>query len=295
MKGGNKVSSMLSVNLFEYWKEITPQLTSIIITTLVICTFSIIFNVKIRKLKDGEELSGFLVLAATMIKSFEDMVVNVMGKKFKHLTPYVMYLFLYILVASIIALLGFEPLTSSLTVTLSMAVVTFVAIYYYGLRYQKFLFFQRYMYNPIDLFTQFVPILSLSFRLFGNIVAGSIVLGLLYATMMSMQTGWFGKAGIANEIWNNHNDIKYWWAGFNFLTTAFLPWLHLYFDLFDGFIQALVFSMLTLSYWANAKNGEHERSSEPVERYNTKKLRVKKIKITTKKYKAKKRKKNYNY
>ncbi|ARU90955.1 F0F1 ATP synthase subunit A [Spiroplasma clarkii] len=212
-----------------------------------------------------------MVLAATMVQSFENMVVGVMGKKFKHLTPYVMYLFLYILVSSIIALLGFEPLTSSLTVTLAMAIVTFVAIYYYGLRYQKFLFFQRYMYNPIDIFTQFVPILSLSFRLFGNIVAGSIILGLFYAVLINLQGKIFGVS-------NAYQD-QLWWAGFNFFSTALLPWLHLYFDLFDGFIQGLVFSMLTLSYWANAKNGEHERSSEPVERYNTKKLRVRKIKI----------------
>ncbi|AHI52396.1 F0F1 ATP synthase subunit A [Spiroplasma culicicola] len=272
--------------VLESWKDITPQLTSIVLTFIIICTFCIVYNVKVRNLKEGQELSGFLVLTESFIMTMENMVVNVMGKKFKHLTPYAMYLFMYIIVSSVIALLGFEPLTSSLTVTLSMALISFIGIYYYGLRYQRFLFFQRYLYNPIDIITQFVPILSLSFRLFGNILAGSIVLGLLYGTLINAQGAIFGFSGIAQEIFDEGDfsaQFTYWWSGFNFLSVALLPWLHLYFDLFDGLIQAIVFTMLTLSYWANAKNGEHEVSNEPVERDNIKKLKIRMKKNKTKK------------
>lgn len=267
------------MDFFGNLNTLTPQLLSLILTTIIICTFCIVFNVKIRNLKDDDELSGFLILSATLITSFENMVVSVMGKRFKHLTPYIMYIFMYIFISSLLALLGFEAHTTSLTVTFSMAIVTFLAIYYYGFRYQKFLYFQRYMYNPLDIFTQFAPILSLSFRLFGNTIAGSIILGLLYSLFINVQGIIFGFDNVANEIWNNNGGVQYWWTGLNLMSAAIVPWLHLYFDLFDGFIQALVFSMLTLSYWANAKSGEHERSQEPVERHNTKKLRIRKLKI----------------
>ncbi|QEH61271.1 F0F1 ATP synthase subunit A [Spiroplasma chinense] len=267
--------------LLESWKDITPQLMSIFLTTIIICTFCIVYNVKIRNLKEGEELSGFLVLTESFIVSMEGMVVNVMGKKFKHLTPYIMYLFLYIMISSVIALLGFEPLTSSYSVTLAMALVSFFGIYYYGLRYQKHMFFTKFIFNPVEIITQFVPILSLSFRLFGNILAGSIILGLMYGTLIGAQGALFGHASASREIWFGaySAQFKYFWTGFNFMSVALLPWLHLYFDLFDGLIQSIVFVMLTLSYWANAKNGEHEKSTEPVERENVKKIKVKKIKI----------------
>ncbi|QBQ07263.1 F0F1 ATP synthase subunit A [Spiroplasma gladiatoris] len=268
----------------ESWKDITPQLLSILLTTIIICTLCIVYNVKIRNLKDGEELCGFLVLTETFVGMMENMVVTTMGKKFKHLTPYAMYIFLYILVSSIIALLGFEPLSSSYTVTLSMAIVSFFGIYYYGLKYQKLLFFMKFAYNPIELLTQFVPILSLSFRLFGNILAGATILGLLYGALINAQGAIFGFKSVSSQIWSEDflAQYRYWWSGFNFLSVIMLPWLHLYFDLFDGVIQSIVFTMLTLSYWANAKDGEHEPASEPVERDNVKKIKMKKVKVDLK-------------
>ncbi|QGS51500.1 F0F1 ATP synthase subunit A [Spiroplasma tabanidicola] len=266
--------------LFESWKDITPQLFSIFLTMIVICSLCIVYNVKIRNLKDGEELSGFLVLTETFIGMMENIVVTTMGKKFRHLTPFAMYIFLYILVSSIISLLGFEPLSSSYTVTLSMAIVSFFGIYYYGLRYQKFMFFMKFALNPIEVITQFVPILSLSFRLFGNILAGATILGLLYGAFTNLWGSFFGAksedgTGIAHDIWDETNlmaQYKYFWTGFNLLSVMILPILHLYFDLFDGVIQSIVFTMLTFSYWANAKNGEHESGPEPTERESDKKV-----------------------
>ncbi|AOG60017.1 F0F1 ATP synthase subunit A [Spiroplasma helicoides] len=278
--------------LTENWNIITPQLFSIVATLIIICSFCITYNVKIRNIKEGEQLSGFLVLTESFITSIENMVVTTMGKKFRHLTPYAMYIFMYILVSSVISLLGFEPLTSSYTVTLSMAIVSFIGIYYYGLRYQKFLFFIKFLHNPIEIFTQFVPILSLSFRLFGNMIAGSIILGLLYGALINAEGAIFGHRGMANEIWGSdfYAQYKYWWGGFNFISVIMLPWLHLYFDLFDGFIQSIVFTMLTLSYWSNAKDGEHsekESSNEHDHTRKAKKIKAKEIKLEAKEIKSK--------
>ena len=262
-------------NLQKNWNLLNPQLISIFLTFIVICTFCIVYNVKIRNKKDGQQLSGFFVLTETFITQVENMIVTVMGKGFKHLTPYAMYIFMYVVISSILAILGFEPLTSSFTVTLSMGLVTFFGIYYYGIRYQKLAFFKKFL-NPVELLTQFVPLVSISFRLFGNMLGGSIFLGLLYGTMIGLQGTIFVKENIAKlveEDW--HRQFTYWWGGFNIFTTALMPWLHLYFDLFDGVIQSIVFVMLTLSYWGNAKDGEHETDGDASESENIKKLKRK--------------------
>jgi len=61
-----------------------------------------------------------------------------------------------------------------------MAIVTFVGIYVVGIRFQKLLFFKKYLVNPLELISQFSPFISLSFRLFGNVLAGSVILGMFY-------------------------------------------------------------------------------------------------------------------
>jgi F-type H+-transporting ATPase subunit a len=40
-------------------------------------------------------------------------------------------------------------------------------------------------------------------------------------------------------------------------TVIITPFLHLYFDLFDAGVQALVFTMLTFSYWSQAMGDEN--------------------------------------
>ncbi|AVP49806.1 MAG: F0F1 ATP synthase subunit A [Williamsoniiplasma luminosum] len=237
------------------------QLISILLTTIVVCSISIVFNVKIRNQKVEERMSGFLVLIEMFITSIENMVVSIMGKKYRKLTPYAMYLISYIVISSLTSLLGIESAMTSYTITLSMGIVTFIFIYYFGFKYQKFAYLKRYI-NPIELFTQFTPLISISFRLFGNLLGGSIIMGLLYAMGIGMQASWGG--GNIVEIWDSTNpnyweaQLQYFWTGFNIFTTLFTPFCHLYFDMFDSVIQAVVFAMLTLSYWAEAMGEESD-------------------------------------
>ncbi|ASP27819.1 F0F1 ATP synthase subunit A [Spiroplasma corruscae] len=251
------VSYLVKDGLFDGWLSLTPQLFSIFLTFIIICTFCIVYNVKIRNHDDSKELSGFLVITELFISKVEGVVISIMGKEHRKLTPYIMYIFMYIVISSVVALLGFEPLTTSYTTTLSMALFTFIGIYYYGIRYQKAAFFVKYLKNPIELIGQFVPLISLSFRLFGNMVGGSVILALLYTALINLEGGFGGIDSVSVGMsvdWLT--QYKYWWTGFNIFTILLMPWLHLYFDLFDGVIQSIVFSMLTLSYWSSAMHGE---------------------------------------
>ncbi|ATZ19048.1 F0F1 ATP synthase subunit A [Williamsoniiplasma somnilux] len=261
--------------LFEGWNKMSQQFTSIILTTIVICTIAITYNVKIRGHKEGERISGFLVLIEMLVSSVENLVVSIMGTKYRKLTPYALYIILYIIVSSLISLLGVESATTSYTVTLSMGLVTFFGIYYFGFKYQKMAYFKKYI-NPIEIFTQFTPLVSISFRLFGNLLGGSIILGLLYSLSIGIQAGFSGNVSILEghtwlnvDIYNSEDswDITwkqqyiYFWSGFNIFTTLVAPMFHMYFDLFEGSIQAVVFTMLTLSYWSEAM-GEEESEGQ---------------------------------
>ncbi|EOA07324.1 ATP synthase A chain [Mycoplasma yeatsii 13926] len=265
---------------FKKWDSFTSSLITIFLVTAFVCTISIIYNKKIRSHKVDEKMSGFLVLINMFVLSVENIVTSILGKKYKKATPYAMYLLSYIFLGSVVSLLGFESQTTSFTVTFSMGLVTFVMIYYFGFKYQRMGFTHRYI-NPIELFSQFTPLLSISFRLFGNLLGGSIILGLLYALLIGFQLSWATESvdnhWISYYIWNPSEfpganeawklQYKYFWAGLNIFTTPLTPMLHIYFDLFDGLIQSIVFTMLTLSYWGEQIQIDEEshKADEAVE------------------------------
>jgi F-type H+-transporting ATPase subunit a len=118
---------------------------------------------------------------------------------------------------------------TSYTTTFAMGLVTFIGIYIFGIKFQRLAFFKRYL-NPLELLTQFVPLVSISFRLFGNILGGSIIMALLYqfSDLISRQVPIIGQV--------------------NFLAGFLAPFFHFYFDIFFGVIQAVIFSILTLVY-----------------------------------------------
>ena len=76
------------------------------------------------------------------------------------------------------------------------------------------------------------PLISLSFRLFGNILGGSIIISLLYY--------------VANKAWALIPII----GEVNLLGSLITPVFHAYFDIFNGVIQAYVFTLLTMLYWS---------------------------------------------
>lgn len=211
--------------------QIMPQLVTIFITTVFIVVISYIYYYKVKRMKADEEPRGIVLVVELVIKSVEKIVVDVLGTKYKNLTIYLLYVMGYILIGNWLSIIGFESQSSMYTVTLSMAMVTFVGIYFVGIKFQKLLFFKKFIINPLELITQFAPLISLSFRLFGNILGGSIILTMLYS--------------VTGIIWGEIPII----GQMNLLIGVMGPFLHIYFDLFAGSIQALIFGTLTLVYW----------------------------------------------
>lgn len=251
---------MFFADISETLWNVTPQLSSIVLATIIICAISIVYNVKVRNYNVNQPMPGFLVLIESFVKSMESMVVTAMGKKYAKLTPYAMYIVMYIFTGSMLSLLGFEPHTTSLTVTLAMGLVTFFGIYYFGLKVQKFRFFRKFL-NPMELIGQFVPLISISFRLFGNILGGSIILGMVYGMIIGMQGSLFnGGDNPAKDIWAGNMKAEYLLAGLNIGSVLITPFIHLYLDFFEGGLQSFVFITLTLTYWSESVEEEESAS-----------------------------------
>ena len=139
--------------------------------------------------------------------------------------PYFAMLFVYLIVANLSGLIGFDAPTSNYSITLAMTLITFILIQYNAFKKKGGLtYIKELVWPPTNILSAISPLISLSMRLFGNILSGTILMGLVYQF-----TGWL--SGMILPV--------------NFLGPILAPVLHAYFDVFAGCIQTLVFVTLS--------------------------------------------------
>ncbi len=129
-------------------------------------------------------------VSEVIISGIEEFMVEVTGEEGRWLFPIAGTVFLYILVCNLIGLVpGFYPPTASLNTTLSCAltVVIFthiIGIKYHGVKYVKHflgpVWWMIPIILPIEIIGHLARILSLSFRLFGNMMGHELVVGILF-------------------------------------------------------------------------------------------------------------------
>jgi len=244
----NAKTPSITSNLF----NILPGLFSILITFIIITVVAVSYRKKLQDKHQTYEPKGIVLVLEIYVMAIENIVIEILGRKYrKPITIYCLFLFTYIMVGNCLEILGFNNPISSYTIIFSMGLVAFFGIYYFGFKYQKLAFFKRYYINPLELFSQFVPLISMTFRLWGNTVGGTIIISLLYQF-----TGY---------LWS-HVPLL---GPFNFLGMLVCPWVTIYFNLFDNVIQGYIFTILTLIYWQVAMVKESE-NKETTKTYNRK-------------------------
>jgi len=167
------------------------------------------------------------------ISGIEEFMVENTGEEGRWLFPLAGTVFLYVFVGNLIGLVpGFFPPTASINTTLSCALVVVVfthiiGIKYHGLKYIKHFLGPVWWMSPlifvIEIIGHLARILSLTFRLFGNMMGHEIVLAILFAL-----------------------------AGAFF---APLPIMAL--GIFVSFVQAFVFFLLSVIYFTGAMEHAH--------------------------------------
>ena len=202
----------------------------VIIAVLVIC---LVLTRNMQKVPAGKKQC-----AAEFIVNFcNNMVRDNMGEANMKYAAYIGALFVYILLGTLISMLGFRSITSDISVTGTLAVVTFVLITYNKIKTNGIGGYLKQFINPLNIISEVATPVAMAHRLFGNVAAGMIITIVLYAALGSASAAVYNLIGI-------HAETYY----FNIFQIGIPAVLSVYFDLFSGVIQSYVFIMLTMVY-----------------------------------------------
>lgn len=211
----------------ELW--ITTTHVCLLIMIILLTIFSIVAK---RTMKNASEVPGtFQCLIEMVVEMLDNMIKNVMGKNAGKFVNYIGTIFIFILLSNISGLFGLRPPTADYGVTFPLGILTFILIHFNQFKYQKLKDIWVDMCSPlppwlpiwlpINLISELAVPVSLSLRLFANVLSGTIMMALVYGLLKLIAIGWPAV-------------------------------LHVYFDMFSGAIQTYVFCMLTMTYISNA-------------------------------------------
>lgn len=174
----------------------------------------------------------------TAIGSLRGLIRQTMGNKFVDnapwIIPYIGTILLFFMMSNVVTLLGLRSPTTDLDTTVAWGLITFFMIYIMGVKFNGVKYFGELLKPtpimlPLNIIGELSRPISLSFRPFGNILGGSIIMALLYQLL-----------GFVSELIPN---VK---IPFGQLLIP-VP-LHIYFDVFEGLLQAFIFVMLTMVF-----------------------------------------------
>jgi F-type H+-transporting ATPase subunit a len=124
-----------------------------------------------------------------IIGGFDSLLTDTMGHEGRKFFPLIATLGLYILTSNLLGMIpGFESPTANLNTTVSLALVVFVMTHIVGVKVHGIKYFKQFMgpvwwltplMMPIEIISHLSRPLSLSVRLFGNIMGEDIVLAVV--------------------------------------------------------------------------------------------------------------------
>ncbi len=168
-----------------------------------------------------------------VISGMEEFMVDVTGEEGRWFFPIIATIFIYIATCNLLGLVpGFYPPTASINTTAACAVPVFLFTHFIGIKYHGIKYVKHFLgpvwwlipiILPIEIIGHLARMLSLSFRLFGNITGHELVLAILF-----MLAGAF-----------------------------FAPLPIMAMGIFVSFVQAFVFFLLSIMYFAGAMEEAH--------------------------------------
>lgn len=217
------IKGLFKYKLFgqEFW--ITTTHVGLLIVTVLLIVLMIVGHRKIVHADPAKRPGVLQNMLEMYVQMMDNMVTTIMGKKGHRFKNWICIVFMFMLFCNISGLFGLRPPTADYGVTLPLGLITFAIIQISGIRKNKIkhvtaLFQPTPILFPINLIGEVAVPLSLSLRLFGNIMSGTILMGLLYGLLPEAL-----KIGIPAVV-------------------------HIYCDIFSGAIQTYVFCMLTTVY-----------------------------------------------
>lgn len=196
-----------------------PVLESVVVTWIVMAVLILLAVFLTAGLKT-QNISKRQAFAEFIYEKLTGIVGGMLGEEGKAYVPYLVTVLLYIALSDVIGLFGFKSPTKDLNVTAALAVMSIIlvegaGIYHKGVEKWLHSFIEPVpIVTPFNILDVFTRPLSLCMRLFGNVLGAFVIMELLKLVVPPIIPAVFS----------------------------------IYFDLFDGILQAYVFVFLTSLY-----------------------------------------------
>jgi F-type H+-transporting ATPase subunit a len=220
--GGFDVNGPGVVASFDVFGITLNLTTSVTVQWVILLILGTLFFLLGKNLKVKPE-SKRQMFAEMVVGFFNGTVRDTMGDKYITFAPYIATIFCFSMFNSLAGLLGMRSPTADISVVATWGILTFVLVQRNkfktgGLKGAvKKLFEPVAPMLPLNILSEFTSPFTQSFRHFGNILAGTIIMGIIY------------------------------WA-MGFFAVAVPAALSLYFDIFGAVVQAYIFVTLTMVY-----------------------------------------------
>ena len=171
-------STAFTISLFGSEIAISQSIVSGWITVGVILFIALLFRIFIvPRLKFVPGKIQYSV--EWLVNSFNNIAGNNTGHYGSTVGPIIFGFAAFICVGTLLEMLGIRPPNADLNTCIAMAISTFILIQVLGFRAKKGRRFLHFL-NPINIITDLAVPVSMSFRLFGSILSGSIIMGIIY-------------------------------------------------------------------------------------------------------------------
>ena len=176
------------------------------------------------------------LVAESLVSMLYNMVKATMGERNLAFAPYIGTLFTFSIFGSLSSLTGMRAMTGDLNTTLGWALVTTVMVWVVSIRKNGFLGWLKSFIEPVpfilplNLVSEISNPISMAFRHFGNIASGIVISGLIYQALAGLSSMILGPGAIP------------------IFQVGIPAFLSLYFDIWTGFLQAYIISMLTMVF-----------------------------------------------
>ena len=212
-----------------------PLNATIVFTWVVMLLLTVASWLITRNLSSGADMSYSQNLLEVLVNTIRDQIAQISLQRSDQYLAFIGTLFVFIITANLLAIIpGYYPPTGSLSTTTALAICVFIAVPLFGISNEGLLNYLRHyirpslMMLPFNLIGELSRVISLSVRLYGNIMSGTVVVGILLSLM-----------------------------------PIFFPIVIQLLGLITGVIQAYIFAILAMVYIASASSSPPDSKSPP--------------------------------
>lgn len=211
--------AVLDIGGVEVWITETVVNTWIIMGVLIL--MAIVARIALQRFEAVPR--GFQNAIEAVIETFDNFSTGALGEKLTYISPWFFAVFMFILTSALSSVIGLRAPTADWATTFALALATFILMLFMGFKHKKGDYVKSFLlphpvFLPLNVLGELAKPVSLSFRLFGNMLSGTIILTLYYSL-----TPLFIQFGIPAA-------------------------LHAVFDIVFGALQTYIFVIISLMY-----------------------------------------------